>query len=71
MSKFRSCGQTCISANRIYVHSSVYAEFASRMAEKVSAFKVGDGLLTDVCVSSLVTCLHGLISSVIAVLMGP
>ncbi|KAF5392997.1 hypothetical protein D9757_001172 [Collybiopsis confluens] len=42
--KFRGSGQTCVCANRIYVHSSVYAEFASRLAEKVSAFKVGDGL---------------------------
>jgi len=45
--KFRGCGQTCISANRIYVHSSVYAEFASRLAEKVATFKVGDGCLSD------------------------
>ncbi|KAF8622110.1 hypothetical protein AX15_007245 [Amanita polypyramis BW_CC] len=42
--KFRGSGQTCISANRIYVQSSVYAEFASRLAEKVAAFKVGNGL---------------------------
>jgi len=45
--KFRGSGQTCICANRIYVHSSVYAEFASRLAEKVAAFKIGDGLLSD------------------------
>jgi len=42
--KFRGSGQTCVCANRIFVHSSVYAEFASRLAEKVSAFKVGNGL---------------------------
>jgi len=42
--KFRSSGQTCVCANRIYVQSSVYADFASRLAEKVSAFKVGNGL---------------------------
>ncbi|KIK67577.1 hypothetical protein GYMLUDRAFT_36313 [Collybiopsis luxurians FD-317 M1] len=42
--KFRGSGQTCVCANRIYVHSSVYAEFASRLAEKVAAFKVGNGL---------------------------
>jgi len=42
--KFRGSGQTCICANRIYVQSSVYADFASRLAEKVSAFKVGNGL---------------------------
>ena len=46
-SKFRSSGQTCICANRIYVHSSVYAEFACRLAEKVAGFKAGDGLLSD------------------------
>ncbi|KAJ7619358.1 succinic semialdehyde dehydrogenase [Roridomyces roridus] len=42
--KFRTSGQTCVCANRIYVHSSVYAEFASRLAEKVAAFKIGNGM---------------------------
>lgn len=57
-SKFRGCGQACIAANRIYVHSSVYAEFASRLAEKVAAFKAGDGLLDDRCVLPPTTCLN-------------
>ena len=42
-SKFRSSGQTCICANRIYVQQGVYDEFASRFAEKVRGFKVGKG----------------------------
>ncbi|KAI0340797.1 succinate-semialdehyde dehydrogenase [Trametopsis cervina] len=42
--KFRGSGQTCVCANRIYVQSSIYADFASRLAEKVAAFRVGDGL---------------------------
>ena len=42
--KFRSSGQTCVCANRIYVHSSVYADFASRLVERVQQFKVGNGL---------------------------
>lgn len=42
--KFRGTGQTCICANRIFVQSGVYADFASRLAEKVAQFKVGDGL---------------------------
>ncbi|TFK43856.1 succinate-semialdehyde dehydrogenase [Crucibulum laeve] len=42
--KFRGSGQTCVCANRIYVQSTIYAEFASRLAEKVSEFKVGNGL---------------------------
>jgi succinate-semialdehyde dehydrogenase / glutarate-semialdehyde dehydrogenase len=42
--KFRGSGQTCVCANRIYVHSSIYAEFASRLADRVAKFKVGNGL---------------------------
>ncbi|KAH9482297.1 Putative succinate-semialdehyde dehydrogenase [NADP(+)] [Psilocybe cubensis] len=42
--KFRGSGQTCVCANRIYVHSSVYADFASRLADRVAKFKVGNGL---------------------------
>jgi len=42
--KFRQSGQTCICANRIFVQSGVYAEFASRLSERVAAFKVGNGL---------------------------
>ncbi|KAJ7058214.1 Aldehyde/histidinol dehydrogenase [Mycena amicta] len=42
--KFRATGQTCVCANRIYVQSTVYAEFASRLSEKVAEFKVGNGL---------------------------
>ncbi|CAG8522030.1 6258_t:CDS:2 [Diversispora eburnea] len=42
-SKFRSSGQTCVCANRIYVQSSIYAEFATRLSEKVSKFKIGNG----------------------------
>ena len=42
--KFRATGQTCVCANRIYVQSNVYAEFASRLAERVATFKSGNGL---------------------------
>jgi len=44
MCKFRASGQTCVCANRIYVQSSIYAEFASRLTERVAKFKVGNGL---------------------------
>ncbi|KAI0794776.1 succinic semialdehyde dehydrogenase [Fomes fomentarius] len=50
--KFRGTGQTCVCAHRIYVQSSIYAEFASRLAEKVAAFKVGNGLDKDTSVHS-------------------
>ena len=44
MSKFRNTGQTCVCANRILVQDSVYDAFAGKLAEKVSAMKVGNGL---------------------------
>ncbi|KAF2402706.1 succinic semialdehyde dehydrogenase [Trichodelitschia bisporula] len=42
-SKFRSSGQTCVCANRIYVQRGIYDKFADAFAEKVKAFKVGYG----------------------------
>lgn len=42
-SKFRSSGQTCVCANRLYIQSGIYDEFATKFAEKVKSFKVGGG----------------------------
>lgn len=41
--KFRSSGQTCVCANRIYVQSGIYDKFAEKLAEKVKNFHVGYG----------------------------
>ncbi|WZH44583.1 Aldehyde/histidinol dehydrogenase [Fusarium acuminatum] len=43
-SKFRNSGQTCVCANRILVHRSIYDKFVQLVLEKVKAFVVGDGL---------------------------
>ena len=43
-SKYRNTGQTCVCANRIYVQSGVYEAFAAKLAQAVSALRVGDGL---------------------------
>ena len=37
-SKFRNSGQTCICANRVYVHASVWDDFSERLKEKVKLF---------------------------------
>lgn len=42
-SKFRSSGQTCVCANRIYVQSGIYDKFAEAFVHKVEGFKVGYG----------------------------
>jgi succinate-semialdehyde dehydrogenase/glutarate-semialdehyde dehydrogenase len=41
--KFRNSGQTCISANRIYVQDSVHDAFVERFARAISQLHVGPG----------------------------
>jgi len=42
-SKFRSSGQTCVCANRLYIQSGIYDKFAEAFTAKVKNFKVGHG----------------------------
>ncbi|KAI3571490.1 aldehyde dehydrogenase domain-containing protein [Fusarium oxysporum f. sp. albedinis] len=42
--KFRASGQTCVCANRLFVHASVVDEFCKCLAEKVAQLKLGFGL---------------------------
>lgn len=42
-SKFRISGQTCVCANRILVHSSVYDKFSQMVVDAIKTFTVGDG----------------------------
>ena len=44
VAKFRNTGQTCVCANRFLVQSGVYEEFSARLAKRVGAMVVGDGL---------------------------
>ena len=46
-SKFRNTGQTCVCANRIFVHEKIYDEFLSKFTDAVSKIKVGNGLEED------------------------
>ncbi|UDM03532.1 NAD-dependent succinate-semialdehyde dehydrogenase [Streptomyces longhuiensis] len=43
VAKMRNMGEACTAANRIFVHSSVADEFASRLAARMSALTVGPG----------------------------
>ena len=43
-SKFRNTGQTCVCANRLYVHETVYEAFSSKLAAAMRDLRVGDGL---------------------------
>lgn len=44
LAKFRNTGQSCIGANRFFVHRSVYSAFVERFAAAVNAMSIGDGL---------------------------
>src|SRR5688572_14484701 len=53
-SKFRNAGQTCVCANRIYVHDTVQAAFVERMADGVRQLRVGDPMSDQTQVGPLV-----------------
>ena len=42
--KFRNGGQSCVAANRIYVHRAIHDRFAEAFAEAVGRLRVGDPL---------------------------
>ncbi|OTG68397.1 succinate-semialdehyde dehydrogenase (NADP(+)) [Acinetobacter sp. ANC 4470] len=44
LAKYRNAGQTCVCANRIYVHKNIYAAFSEKFVAAVQALKVGNGL---------------------------
>lgn len=41
---FLNCGQVCTSAERFYVHTDVYDEFAERLVEEAGKVRIGNGL---------------------------
>jgi len=53
-SKFRNAGQTCVCANRIFVHDDVYDRFSAMLATAVAALKVGNGLEPGVTIGPLI-----------------
>lgn len=52
--KYRNAGQTCTSANRIYVQSGVHDEFARKLAAQVGKLSVGDGFSPGVAIGPLI-----------------
>ncbi|MUV38662.1 Succinate-semialdehyde dehydrogenase (NAD(P)(+)) [Lentibacillus sp. JNUCC-1] len=53
-SKFRNNGQTCICANRVYVHESVAETFQTKLQKQVETLKVGNGLEEDTDLGPLI-----------------
>lgn len=53
-SKYRNGGQTCVCANRVYVHESIKKSFTKAFIEEMSALKTGNGLSADSDIGPLV-----------------
>jgi len=54
IAKMRNMGESCVAANRFHVHESIADEFAARLAERMSAMKVGRGTEDGVQVGPLI-----------------
>ncbi len=53
-SKYRNSGQTCVCANRFYVHKKIQDEFVEKFAKAVESIKVGNGLEAGVTQGPLI-----------------
>ena len=54
ISKFRNAGQTCVCANRIYVQSNVYDEFAEKLAAAMADLSIGNGAKEETKIGPLI-----------------
>ncbi|MCG7345279.1 NAD-dependent succinate-semialdehyde dehydrogenase [Sporosarcina sp. ACRSL] len=52
--KFRNAGQTCVCANRIYVHESIAEDFSRKFVERIKQLKVGNGMDEGVTIGPLI-----------------
>ena len=55
VAKMRNIGQACTAANRMIVHSSLAEEFTAKLAARVGAMRVGDGMAPGTEVGPLVS----------------
>lgn len=53
LAKFRNSGQTCVTANRIFVQEGIYDRFAEALTDKVKTLKVGNGITDGVFIGPL------------------
>ena len=55
ITKFRNTGQSCIAANRIYVHRAIYDKFMEAFVRRAKELKVGDGMSEGVEIGPLIS----------------
>ncbi|MBY2973094.1 NAD-dependent succinate-semialdehyde dehydrogenase [Rhizobium leguminosarum] len=54
IAKYRNSGQTCVCANRIYVHRPVAEAFSTKLAQATGSLKVGNGASTQTAIGPLI-----------------
>ncbi len=54
IAKFRNTGQSCIAANRVYVHRKIATAFTEALVQRTRAMKIGDGLQEGVEIGPLI-----------------
>lgn len=52
--KYRNAGQTCVCANRIFVHEEIYEVFVAKYVDAVRQQKIGDGMEKGVTIGPLI-----------------
>lgn len=53
-SKFRNCGQACISSNRFYVQRGIHTEFIQGLRAQLKNYRQGNGLTPDIDLGPLI-----------------
>ncbi len=54
-SKFRNAGQTCVCANRFYIHQSIYDAFCQKLTAAMQTLKLGNGFTDEVTIGPLIS----------------
>ncbi len=55
VSKFRNAGQTCVCANRFYIHRSVYVQFSEKLIAAMKTFSIGNGVDAGINLGPLIS----------------
>lgn len=54
-SKFRNAGQTCVCANRFYIHRSIYTQFSEKLIAAMKQLVVGNGIDPEITIGPLIS----------------
>ena len=70
LAKMRNAGETCVAANRFYVHAGIAGEFTSRLSDAMSSLRMGPGIVRSNQVGPMINAqaiekIEGLVSGAV------